>query len=61
MESREAALRALDEGKELTSKVTGITYKSVDGVLYAKSSERSEWTQSGLTFSNPGSWQNLQE
>jgi len=60
MESREAALKALDEGKELTSTVTGIRYKLIDGVLHAKSSERSEWTMSGLTFYNPGSWQNLQ-
>jgi len=61
MESREAVIKALDEGKKLTSTVTGIAYKLIDGVLHAKSSERSEWTQSGLTFCNPGSWQNLQE
>ena len=61
MESREAALKALDKGKELTSTVTGIRYKLIDGALHAKSSERSEWTQSGLTFCNPGSWLNLQE
>ena len=61
MESREAVLSALDKGKELTSTVTGIKYKQINGVLYAKSSERSEWTQSGLTFCNPGSWLNLQE
>jgi len=61
MKSKEELFKALDEGKELTSTVTGIKYKSVEGLLYAKSSERSEWTLSGLTFCNPGSWLNLSE
>jgi len=61
MESREATLKALENGKELTSKITGIKYKQVGGLLYSKNSERSEWTLSGLTFFNPGSWQNLQD
>jgi len=61
MESREAAFKALDEGKELTSTVTGIRYKQINGVLFAKSSDRTEWTLSGLSFYNPVSWLNLQE
>ena len=61
MESKEATLKALKIGKELTSKITGIKYKLIDGLLYSKNSERSEWTLSGLTFFNPGSWQNLQD
>ena len=42
MESREATLKALENGKELTSKITGIKYKQVGGLLYSKNSERSE-------------------
>jgi len=61
MESREATLRALNNGKELTSTVTGIKYKQLNGVLYSKNCERGEWTLSGLMFYNPGSWLNLYE
>ena len=61
MQSREAALKALDDGKELTSTITGIKYKLIDGVLHAKSGERSEWEPSLLSFYNPGSWINLYE
>ena len=59
MESREAALKALSEGKILTSTVTGLKYKLIDGLLHSKSSEQNDWTLSGLTFLNPPSWQNL--
>jgi hypothetical protein len=59
MQSKEAVIKALDEGKELTSSITGIKYKLIKGELYAKSSERSEWTPSLLCFYNPGSWVNL--
>ncbi|UFS61879.1 hypothetical protein LOH54_09450 [Sulfurimonas sp. HSL-3221] len=61
MQSKEAALKALDDGKELTSAVTGIKYKQMDGALYSKSSERSEWIVCGLMFYTPGSWLNLFE
>lgn len=60
MESREAALRALDEGKELNSSVTGIRYKLINGLLHSRDSEHKEWTRSGLMFFNPPSWLNLQ-
>jgi hypothetical protein len=45
--------------KKLTSSVTGIQYKLIDGQLHSKQMERSEWTLSGLTFLNPASWLNL--
>jgi hypothetical protein len=61
MESREATLKALEDGKELTSSATGIKYKMIQGQLYSKNSERTEWLLSGLTFLNPGSWLNLQD
>ena len=59
MESREATLKALKEGKKLTSKVTGIQYKLIEGQLYSKNYECTEWTESGLSFFNPASWENL--
>jgi len=59
MDTKEEALKALSEGKELTSKVTGLRYKLIDGRLYSKEKERSEWQLSGLHFYNPVSWQNL--
>jgi hypothetical protein len=61
METREAVFKALDEGKKLTSKVTGIQYKLIDGSLHSKNGERNDWNPSGLTFDNPPSWLNLQE
>jgi hypothetical protein len=59
MDSREAALKALKEGKELYSTVTGIKYKLVNGQLFSRNCERAEWSESGLTFLNPASWLNL--
>jgi hypothetical protein len=61
MESREDTLKALNEGKELTSSVTGIKYKLIDGLLYSKNFERTEWLLSGLTFLYPVSWLNLHD
>ena len=61
MENREAVFKALNEGKKLTSKVTGIQYKLIDGQLYSKSGERNDWNLSGLTFDNPPSWLNLHD
>ncbi len=59
MDSKEAVLKALHEGRQLTSDITGIQYKLIDGQLYSKSYESKEWTESGLTFLNPASWLNL--
>jgi hypothetical protein len=61
MESREAVLNALKEGKKLTSKVTELQYKLINGKLYARHGERNEWHPSGLYFDNPPSWLNLYE
>jgi len=61
MDTREDTLKALTDGKELTSTVTGLKYKLIDGLLYSKNSERAEWEQSGLSFFNPVSWQNLHD
>jgi hypothetical protein len=59
MQSREEVFKALQEGKELTSTVTGIKYKFINGQLFSRNSERTEWLESGLTFLNPASWLNL--
>ncbi len=59
MQSREEVLSALSEGKKLQSNVTGFHYKRVDGKLYSKHSEKSEWKESELLFDFPPSWLNL--
>jgi hypothetical protein len=59
METREDTLKALQDGKELTSLVTGLKYRLVEGLLFSKNSERAEWELSGLCFFNPVSWLNL--
>jgi hypothetical protein len=61
VESREETIKALEDGKKLTSSVTGIQYKLIDGQLHSKNVERSEWVLSGLTFLNPCSWTNLRD
>lgn len=61
MDNKEATLKALDEGKELTSTVTGIKYKLINGLLHSKNSESNEWKTSELIFMNPPSWLNLYE
>ncbi|UFS61824.1 hypothetical protein LOH54_09160 [Sulfurimonas sp. HSL-3221] len=61
MDSREAVLKALKEGKQLTSVITGIRYKLIDGHIYARNSESEIWMESGLTFLNPASWLNLRD
>lgn len=61
MESREAVLQALEEGKKLTSNVTGLQYTLIDGKLHARHGERNDWHPSGLYFDNPPSWLNLRD
>jgi len=61
MDTREDTLKALEDGKELISKVTGLKYKLIEGLLYSKNSERAEWELSGLGFFNPVSWLNLHD
>ena len=53
MESREAVFEALEAGKKLTSNVTGIQYMLIEGKLFSRHSERSDWNPSELTFDNP--------
>ncbi|UFS61547.1 hypothetical protein LOH54_07710 [Sulfurimonas sp. HSL-3221] len=60
MDTKEETLKALSEGKELTSTVTGLKYKLIEGLLHSRNSERAQWQRSGLDFHNPVSWQNLQ-
>lgn len=61
MESKEAALKALEEGKKLTSSVTGMQYLLIDGTLHTRHGEKTDWNPSGLTFENPASWLNLRD
>lgn len=61
MQSKEDVLVALDAGKKLTSKITGIQYILIDGRLHSRHTERKEWQESGLTFELPPSWLNLEE
>ncbi len=61
MESREAVLKALDEGKKLTSNITGFQYKLINGTLHSRHSERNDWQPSELFFDNPPSWLNLRD
>lgn len=61
MESREAVLNALAQGKKLTSNVTGLQYHLVDGKLHARHGEKSDWHESELCFDNPPSWLNLRD
>ena len=61
MESREAVLVALQEGKKLTSNITGFQYMLINGKLYARHSERSDWNPSELGFDNSPSWLNLRD
>jgi len=61
MDSREAVLDALKEGKKLTSVVTELQYMLIDGKLHSRRGERNEWHPSGLDFDNPSSWLNLRD
>lgn len=61
MESREAVLEALKNGKKLTSNVTGLQYNMIDGKLHARHGEKSDWHLSELSFDNPPSWLNLRD
>ncbi len=61
MESKEAVLRALKEGKKLTSTVTGLQYIMIEGKLHSRHSERNDWNLSGLDFQNPPSWLSLRD
>jgi len=60
MKSREAVFEALKEGHKLTSSITGLQYMLIDGKLYSRHSERSNWNESGLGFDSPPSWLNLE-
>lgn len=40
MESREKVLEALSEGKKLTSTVTGLQYKYIDGKLHSRNGKK---------------------
>lgn len=61
MESREAVFKALEEGKKLTSNITGLQYMLIDSKLHARHGERNDWKPSELTFENPVSWLNLRD
>ncbi|MDD5212696.1 MAG: hypothetical protein PHV62_09805 [Sulfuricurvum sp.] len=61
MESREAVLEALAQGKKLTSTVTGLQYIYIDGKLHARHGEKNDWNSSALCFDNPPSWLNLRD
>ena len=61
MESREAVTEALNEGKKLTSNVTGLQYTMINGKLHARHGERNDWNPSDLGFENPPSWLNLRD
>jgi hypothetical protein len=60
MESKEAVLIALDEGKRLTNNINGIQYILINGKLHSRHSDRTAWQESGLTFEFPPSWLNLE-
>lgn len=61
MESKEAVLSALNEGKKLTSNVTGLQYTLIGGQLHARNGEKTDWHESELSFDNPPSWLNLRD
>lgn len=61
MESKDAVLQALKEGKKLTSSVTGLQYTLIGGKLHARSGEKTDWHESELCFDNPPSWLNLRD
>lgn len=61
MESREAVLNALKEGKKLTSSVTGLQYTLIGGQLHTRSGDKTDWRLSELRFDNPPSWLNLRD
>jgi len=61
MESKDAVLQALKEGKKLTSSVTGLQYTLIAGKLHARSGEKTDWHESELRFDNPPSWLNLRD
>jgi len=51
IKSKEAVLEALHKGKNLNT--------LINGILYTRHSERSDWNQSEVSFYNPPSWLNL--
>ncbi len=61
MENREAVFEALNEGKLLTSVITGMQYTLIDGKLHSRHGEKCDWHESGLHFDNPPSWLNLRD
>lgn len=60
METREAAMKALEDGKKLTNRISGTQYMLIDGKLHRKCNNLSEWEPSDLSFFNPPSWLNLE-
>jgi len=61
MQSKAAVFKALDEGKKLVSKTSGMQYMLIEGTLHSRSQDRTKWEPSGLSFFNPASWLNLEE
>lgn len=61
MESREEVIKALESGKKLTSKSSGIQYVLIEGKLHSRTGERSTWEPCELSFFNPPSWLNLHD
>lgn len=61
MENKEAVIKALNEGKTLTSNVTGLQYSHIDGALHCRNTGKAEWRPSELRFDNPPSWLNLRD
>lgn len=59
MKSKESVLEALREGKNLISSITGLQYTLINTKLHTRHSERGDWNESELRFSNPPSWLNL--
>ena len=60
MQSREEVIKALNEGKTLTNKISGAKLTLIDGKLHICSHERKKWEPSELSFFNPPSWLNLE-
>jgi hypothetical protein len=60
MQSKEEVIKALDEGKTLTNKVSGLQIMMIDGQLHIRNSERKAWEPSELSFFSPPSWLNLE-
>ncbi|MDX1295296.1 MAG: hypothetical protein R3302_03460 [Sulfurimonadaceae bacterium] len=60
MNSKEEVIKALDEGKTLNNKISGVQLMMIDGKLHIRNLDRREWEPSELSFFNPPSWLNLE-